>query len=63
MDFKRQRLWARWQALESQLEELQAGRVVWGSDPATREAELLRKQDQIEMAFESMPRNEKRRPR
>ena len=39
---------ARWEAIDRELADLWAGRVVSGSDPATREGELLTEQDELE---------------
>lgn len=45
---RRAEIVSRWEAIDKELADLWAGKVVPGNDPAQREGELLREQDALD---------------
>ncbi|NQU19865.1 MAG: hypothetical protein HQ567_01175 [Candidatus Nealsonbacteria bacterium] len=47
-DNRRAEIQRRWHTIDAELEDIRAGRVVKGGDPATREGKLLEELDSLE---------------
>jgi hypothetical protein len=47
-DKRRQEIQLRWNEIDAELEDIRDGKVTKGTDPATREGELLQELDELE---------------
>ena len=53
---RRKEIEKRWQEIDRELADIYEGKVTRNCDPATREAELLDEQDELEVELGEVPR-------